>query len=585
MSYSNLNTSFRGKVNNYNCDTTYVTAIDDENLSSSRSEPSRRLVNAAAAMSLRPTRELFAGEFYDDEDDRSDRRRTIMDSTRGRRGIRSQIPILKSLETNRILSWIDDLAAYAVAKDDLDNEILNTYLFDIPAEEPPLSSLEALPSLNLSPELREQLEAAHEDLTAVPAEALDVVEETAATTPLHPDDDPSPPADFHLHISRDVINSIRLISPASLDSQPQLWEFLLDLTRVKSLDQAIRLLSTVAMDHKIRDPFARLFDYVAAFTKLRRRLRKLVIPEKQFILEYLKKLKPESISADLKKSVDFKQITSLSELIQESYSLLTTHLEYSSRLKSVEHLQRQERPQSSRNNFSRNRNSSRSPVRSPISNPSPYPSTPRSNFSSPTTPKFSTPRSNPNTPDKSSITCFNCNKSGHYANECRSSPARRPNPRNPTMPKNHNFRNRNTAKVSQPINAPKAHISSLLSDSDSDSPKYSRTSAKGIFQVSQKSPLLELDVLVGQKKIRGLIDTGCIKSCITSDLVDPSNGSIDKSKSNEFEVADGRIVQSLGRFHTELSLLMGNESPKGSISKLNCHYWKVLTSSLLVVTF
>ncbi|KAL0251883.1 hypothetical protein GEMRC1_001095 [Eukaryota sp. GEM-RC1] len=77
---------------------------------------------------------------------------------------------------------------------------------------------------------------------------------------------------------------------------------------------------------------------------------------------------------------------------------------------------------------------------------------------------------------------------GHYANECRSSPARRPaNPRNPTMQKNHFTRNRNTAKVSQPINTPKAHISSLLSDSDSDSPKYSRASAKGLFQVSEKS--------------------------------------------------------------------------------------------------
>ncbi|KAL0249591.1 hypothetical protein GEMRC1_004821 [Eukaryota sp. GEM-RC1] len=224
MSYSNLNTSFRGKVNNYNCDRTLVTDIEGGSHPSSQPVSSRRLVNAAAAMSLRPTGDLFADEDYD-EDDYSDRRRTIMDSALGRRGIRTQIPILRSLESNKILSWIDDLAAYAVAKEDLDNEILNTYLFDIPAEEPQVSSLEALLSLNLSPELREQLEAAHEDLTAVPAEATDVVEETAATAPHHPDDDPSPPNDLQLHISREVMNSIRLISPSSLNSQPQLWEF------------------------------------------------------------------------------------------------------------------------------------------------------------------------------------------------------------------------------------------------------------------------------------------------------------------------------------------------------------------------
>ncbi|KAL0251878.1 hypothetical protein GEMRC1_001090 [Eukaryota sp. GEM-RC1] len=113
MLSKHLNTSYRGKVNNYNCDPTYVTTVDDGSNPSLQSDPSRRLVYVAAAMSLRPTRELFADEYYDDEDDHADRRRTIMDSALGRRGIRSEIPILKSLETNRILSCVDDLAAIA----------------------------------------------------------------------------------------------------------------------------------------------------------------------------------------------------------------------------------------------------------------------------------------------------------------------------------------------------------------------------------------------------------------------------------------------------------------------------------------
>ncbi|KAL0251989.1 hypothetical protein GEMRC1_001201 [Eukaryota sp. GEM-RC1] len=55
MLTKHLNTSSnRGKVNNYNCDHTLVTSIDDGSHPSTQSEPSRRLVNAAAVMSLRP---------------------------------------------------------------------------------------------------------------------------------------------------------------------------------------------------------------------------------------------------------------------------------------------------------------------------------------------------------------------------------------------------------------------------------------------------------------------------------------------------------------------------------------------------
>ncbi|KAL0231729.1 hypothetical protein GEMRC1_011133 [Eukaryota sp. GEM-RC1] len=48
MSYSNTYTSFRGKVNNYNCDRTLVTDIEGGSYPSSQPVSSRRLVNAAA---------------------------------------------------------------------------------------------------------------------------------------------------------------------------------------------------------------------------------------------------------------------------------------------------------------------------------------------------------------------------------------------------------------------------------------------------------------------------------------------------------------------------------------------------------
>ncbi|KAL0246679.1 hypothetical protein GEMRC1_007890 [Eukaryota sp. GEM-RC1] len=446
------------------------------------------------------------------------------------------------------------MAAYAITKEDSDNSLLGSYIYTVPrtstaTSEPTIGSLDSLLELNLSPELKEQLESARSAITAEAEE--NVTGATAATIPSPFDDALTPPDDFHGFISRDVMNSIHLISPHSLSNQFALWNFLLDLTKVKTLEHAVRLLSSSSMNHSIRDPFSRLFDYIASFSKTCRRLSELDIPQKQLILEFLKNLKPDSISSTLKKAVDFKQIHSLPQLIQETHQLLTVHLEHSSRLKAAE-------PSSNRNTnqrrsfqrFSNPRNSPR---------PRSSPSNSRSNYSSPApSTRFNTPRSEPRTP------------LGHYASECRSPSARTPNntnykrrnPRNPTHFKTHNTRQKSTAKASQPANVPKPHISSFISDSDFDTPNLVRTSAKGLFKATTASPLLELDVLVGTRKVRGLIDTGCIKSCITADLIDENVGHLDHSKVNEFEVADGRIVKSQGRYHTKLSLLMGNESPK-----------------------
>ncbi|KAL0229527.1 hypothetical protein GEMRC1_014144 [Eukaryota sp. GEM-RC1] len=128
------------------------------------------------------------------------------------------------------------------------------------------------------------------------------------------------------------MNSIQLISRHSLSNKFSLWNLLLDLTKIKTLEHAVRLLSSLSMNHTIRDPFSRLFDYIASFSKICRRLSGLDIPQKQF----LKDLKPNSISSTLKKAVDFKQIHSLSQLIQGTRQLLTVHLEHSSRVKAAE---------------------------------------------------------------------------------------------------------------------------------------------------------------------------------------------------------------------------------------------------------
>ncbi|KAL0251649.1 hypothetical protein GEMRC1_000861 [Eukaryota sp. GEM-RC1] len=75
------------------------------------------------------------------------------------------------------------------------------------------------------------------------------------------------------------------------------------------------------MNHSIRDPFSRLFDYIASFSKTCRRLSELDIPQKQLMLEFLKNLKPDSISSTLKKAVDFKQIHFLSTYSRNSSTL------------------------------------------------------------------------------------------------------------------------------------------------------------------------------------------------------------------------------------------------------------------------
>ncbi|KAL0251543.1 hypothetical protein GEMRC1_000756 [Eukaryota sp. GEM-RC1] len=415
MSYifSDTSTPFDGIVNNNYCDHIHVT-VDDEDCCHASSHPnlysSRRPEVAAAPLSLRSLNYASDTDLEEtvQETRNSDRNVALLNSSLGRKGIRTKVPLLKTLDAEHILSWIDDMAAYAITKEDSDNSLFGSYIYTVPrtstaTSEPTIGSLDSLLELNLSPELKEQLESARSAITAEAEENVTGV--TAATIPSPFEDTLTPPDDFPVFVSRDVMNSIHLISPHSLTNQFTLWNFLLDLTKVKTLEHAVRLLSSSSMNHSIRDPFSRLFDYIASFSKTCRRLSELDIPQKQLMLEFLKNLKPDSISSTLKKAVDFKQIH-FYQLIQETHQLLTVHLEHSSRLKAAE-------PSSNRNtnqrrSFKRFSNPRNSPgPRSSMSNS-------RSNYSSPApSPRFNTPRSEPRTPrtpDKSTITCFNCNK-------------------------------------------------------------------------------------------------------------------------------------------------------------------------------
>ncbi|KAL0251770.1 hypothetical protein GEMRC1_000982 [Eukaryota sp. GEM-RC1] len=331
MSYifSDTSTPFDGIVNNNYCDHIHVT-VDDEDCCHASSHPnlysSRRPEVAAAPLSLRSLNYASDTDLEEtvQETRNSDRNVALLNSSLGRKGIRTKVPLLKTLDAEHILSWIDDMAAYAITKEDSDNSLFGSYIYTVPrtstaTSEPTIGSLDSLLELNLSPELKEQLESARSAITAEAEENVTGV--TAATIPSPLEDTLTPPDDFPVFVSRDVMNSIHLISPHSLTNQFTLWNFLIDLTKVKTLEHAVRLLSSSSMNHSIRDPFSRLFDYIASFSKTCRRLSELDIPQKQLMLEFLKNLKPDSISSTLKKAVDFKQIHFLSTYSRNSSTL------------------------------------------------------------------------------------------------------------------------------------------------------------------------------------------------------------------------------------------------------------------------
>ncbi|KAL0229494.1 hypothetical protein GEMRC1_014111 [Eukaryota sp. GEM-RC1] len=186
-----LSTPVDGIVNNNYCDHIYVT-VDDEDCCHASSHPNiysnRRPEVAAAPLSLRL---LTSASDTDHEENAqeartSDRNVALLNSSLGRKGIRTKVPLLKILDTEHILSWIEDMSAYAITKEDSNNSLLGSYIYIVPrttsaTEEPTISSLDSLLTLNLSEELKEQLESAHSTLTTE-AEA-DVSVATAATLP------------------------------------------------------------------------------------------------------------------------------------------------------------------------------------------------------------------------------------------------------------------------------------------------------------------------------------------------------------------------------------------------------------------
>ncbi|KAL0251169.1 hypothetical protein GEMRC1_001013 [Eukaryota sp. GEM-RC1] len=222
MSYifSDTSTPFDGIVNNNYCDHIHVT-VDDEDCCHASSHPnlysSRRPEVAAAPLSLRSLNYASDTDLEEtvQETRNSDRNVALLNSSLGRKGIRTKVPLLKTLDAEHILSWIDDMAAYAITKEDSDNSLFGSYIYTVPrtstaTSEPTIGSLDSLLELNLSPELKEQLESARSAITAEAEENVTGV--TAATIPSPFEDTLTPPDDFPVFVSRDVMNSIHLIS-------------------------------------------------------------------------------------------------------------------------------------------------------------------------------------------------------------------------------------------------------------------------------------------------------------------------------------------------------------------------------------
>ncbi|KAL0245046.1 hypothetical protein GEMRC1_009126 [Eukaryota sp. GEM-RC1] len=160
---------------------------------------------ATAPLSLQLLKSASDSDRHDETQEArvSDRNVALLNFTLGRKGIETNVPLLKALDGDHILSWIEDIAAYAITKEDTNNSLLRSYLYTNQLYAP-LKFAKSKPL----PEWKEQLEGAHSTLTA----EVSAKGETTATLPSPFEDTLAPHDDFHVCISRDVMNSIQLIS-------------------------------------------------------------------------------------------------------------------------------------------------------------------------------------------------------------------------------------------------------------------------------------------------------------------------------------------------------------------------------------
>ncbi|KAL0239608.1 hypothetical protein GEMRC1_009716 [Eukaryota sp. GEM-RC1] len=143
MTYNFFDTStlIDGIVNNSYCVHIYVT-VDDEDYynASSHSDlySSRRREVAAAPLSLRMLTSASDSDLDDEtqEDKVSDRNVALLKSTLSRKEIRTKVPLLKVLDADHILFWIEEMAAYAITKEDTDNSLIRKHLYTLPRTSP-----------------------------------------------------------------------------------------------------------------------------------------------------------------------------------------------------------------------------------------------------------------------------------------------------------------------------------------------------------------------------------------------------------------------------------------------------------------
>ncbi|KAL0229499.1 hypothetical protein GEMRC1_014116 [Eukaryota sp. GEM-RC1] len=85
--------------------------------------------------------------------------------------------------------------------------------------------------------------------------------------------DPTMAINVHYNISNEVLDLIRIRSPHSLSSQPDLWNFLIDKTLCQNATEARSLLRSLSMDSTLNNPNLRLSQYLLAFRQTLSRCR------------------------------------------------------------------------------------------------------------------------------------------------------------------------------------------------------------------------------------------------------------------------------------------------------------------------